>query len=109
MKETEFRKFLGKLKGCAGELNVYYDTRSSIDLGIVRDIARDIVTITKEDIINDKREYSDKIKNIIRLCHVVDFAYGLTFHKDEFHELLVIVRRIMGLIEDYRFWTTEEK
>ncbi len=95
----EFKEFLGKLKDCMIELNNYCDKSSGIDA----DIAGEIEIIIREDIINDKREHSDKVKSVVRLYYIADFVYGLIFYKDEFHGLLVIVRKIMELVEDYEF------
>lgn len=99
IKELEFKEFLGKLKDCMRELNNYCDKNSGIDA----DIASDIEIIIMEDVVNDKREHNDKIKNIIRLYHIADFIYGFTFHKDEFNTLSKIMLNIMTLIEDYGF------
>ncbi len=99
MKETEFEEFLVKLKKFIKELSDYYNKYSEYDA----DIARDVKNIIEEDIINDKREYDDKIKSIIRLYHIVDFVYGLIFTNDELYELSEIMRNIMNLIEEYEF------
>lgn len=99
IKEVEFKEFLGKLKAYINELDNYGNS----NYGLEADVAMDVKDIITEDIINDKREYEDKIKSIIRLYHITDFVYGFTFHKDEFNRLSKIMLDIMTLIEDYGF------
>ncbi len=103
IKEVEFKKFLERLKMYINELDNYCDLNYGLEADITVDIAMDIKDIIKEDIINDKREYDDKVKSIIRLYHIADFIYGFTFHKDEFNRLSKIMLNIMTLIEDYGF------
>ena len=103
IKEVEFKEFLGKLKTYINELDNYCDLNYGLNTDITVDIARDVKDIIEEDIINDKREYDDKIKSIVRLYHVVDFVYGFTFNKDEFNALSKIMLDIMTLIEEHGF------
>ncbi len=99
----EFKEFLGKLKTYINELDNYCDLNYGLNADITVDIAKDVKDIIEEDIINDKREYDNKVKSIVRLYHVVDFVYGFTFNKDEFSALSKIMLDIMTLIEDYGF------